>query len=275
MLCPLGFLSAIFPPKSSKSVSAVPQSYMDSSTGWTGSALRTNIKKKSRSTKMNHSINNDDEDAYEGGARGGATIDISLPQEEISEAAKGGDTSATSIVEDEKVTSQESIQQPVVDDSSVTLPNRTTDYTELPSRLDEVHDKLDPDIALRSTIITPSEVWIKTYQEGLMRPLTSTTLNTDDLITEKCAAFDLLDALSRSGANSLTDVALHIVIASTHNFDKSILDTVVQDNINPIDRAERSCLILASTLHDTAAATLLKDDQVLKISGTSPSLFLA
>jgi hypothetical protein len=84
----------------------------------------------------------------------------------------------------------------------------------------------------------------------------------------------VLDALSRSGAKTLTDVALHIVIASTHNFDKSILDTAVQDNVNPIDHAERSCLLLASTLHDTTAVTLLKNDQVCRLSDTFPSLFL-
>ena len=37
---------------------------------------------------------------------------------------------------------------------------------------------------------------------------------------------------------------LHIVIAATHSFDKTLMDTAVQKNINPIERVERSTLIM-------------------------------
>ena len=46
---------------------------------------------------------------------------------------------------------------------------------------------------------------------------------------------------------------LHIVVAATHCFDKSLLDTVIQGNCNPIERVERSALIVAS---DAGSAAL-------------------
>lgn len=32
---------------------------------------------------------------------------------------------------------------------------------------------------------------------------------------------------------------LHIIIAATHTFDKTLMDTAIQDNVNPIERVER------------------------------------
>jgi hypothetical protein len=52
-----------------------------------------------------------------------------------------------------------------------------------------------------------------------------TTLGQDQLHTEKNRAFDLLDALTKSGALALHNTTLHIVIASTHSFMKSLLHT--------------------------------------------------
>ncbi len=51
---------------------------------------------------------------------------------------------------------------------------------------------------------------------------------------------------------------LHIVVASTHGFDDSVMDTLVKRNINPIERVERSALIVASAIHGVAANTLIQ-----------------
>ena len=165
-------------------------------------------------------------------------------------------------------------EAPRAAEDSVDRDNAKVDFTSLPSQLDDAHDKLDPDSALRATIINTSDKWAKTSQKGLMQSPSTSSLDAGALDQERNAAFDLLDALSRSGASVLEDVSLHVVIASTHNFDLSLMDTVVKGNVNPIERVERSALILASTLHRTSTAHLLKRDQLVRVQGSSPSLFL-
>jgi hypothetical protein len=46
----------------------------------------------------------------------------------------------------------------------------------------------------------------------------------------KAKAFDLLDALTRSGALLLKDTSLHVLVATTHRFDQSLVDTVSLSN---------------------------------------------
>ena len=85
-------------------------------------------------------------------------------------------------------------------------------------------------------------------------------------------AFDLLDALTRSGVVSVDAAELHVVIAATHCFAKSVMQTVVQDNVNPIEKVERSALIVASTIQQRAPAELVADDQVARLALYSPKL---
>jgi len=62
------------------------------------------------------------------------------------------------------------------------------------------------------------------------------------------------------------------VMASTHRFDQTLMDTIVQKNVNPIERVERSALLMASTIHNTPARDVISDSQVRRISQTFPSL---
>jgi len=92
--------------------------------------------------------------------------------------------------------------------------------------------------------------------------------------TEKDAAFDLLDALTKSGAISVDHASLHIVVAATHCFDKTVMETIVQDNMNPIDKVERSTLIMATTVHQQPASALIRDAQLPRVKAASPMLFV-
>jgi hypothetical protein len=148
------------------------------------------------------------------------------------------------------------------------------DYTQVPKEMDKQFQKLDTDSCLRPTIISPGQIRTKRAQKALLASPTTTSLGADLQKTEKEAAFDLLDALTKSGALAIQHASLHIVIAATHCFDKTVTETVVQDGVNPIDKVERSTLIMASTIHQEPSSKLINQNQLLRVSSTSPMLFL-
>lgn len=146
------------------------------------------------------------------------------------------------------------------------------DYTEIPGLLDRRVERLDADSALRATIIHPGEIWRKSYLESLLADVAEKNLFPDEQRSEKDKAFDLIDALSKSGDLAFEDASLHVVIASTHCFDKTLLETVIQGNVNPIEKVERSSMIVATTIHDRPAAELLLEGQRQRFFATSPQL---
>eukprot|EP00439_Symbiodinium_sp_Y106_P047131 s1768_g6.t1 len=160
----------------------------------------------------------------------------------------------------------------------------TRDFTQVPQELDERFEKLDPDSALRPTIITPGSLWSKRAQKSLLSPPSTSSLSSLDIglrMIEGCArflsarrdaAFDLLDAITKSGALELSDATLHIVIAATHCFTKTVTDCAVQDNVNPIERVERSALIMASTIHQQPVKELVNESNVPRLSAASPQM---
>ena len=101
------------------------------------------------------------------------------------------------------------------------------DYTRLPAVLDAKLLAQDADSAVRPTRIDVGEVWTRRAQRALLAKPTSSALGTDEQKQEKEKAFDLLDALSRSGDMPFDCAALHVVVAVTHCFDASLMDTVV------------------------------------------------
>eukprot|EP00812_Abedinium_dasypus_P012359 NODE_5880_length_547_cov_336.235772.p2 GENE.NODE_5880_length_547_cov_336.235772~~NODE_5880_length_547_cov_336.235772.p2 ORF type:complete len:115 (+),score=34.87 NODE_5880_length_547_cov_336.235772:3-347(+) len=98
----------------------------------------------------------------------------------------------------------------------------------------------------------------KRTRTSLLAEYQTLSLAADDQKREKEAAFDLLDALTRSGALPMDHASLHVVVAATHCFDKTVTATVVQDNVNPIKKVERSMLIMATTLHVEPVAALVR-----------------
>lgn len=58
----------------------------------------------------------------------------------------------------------------------------------------------------------------------------------------------MLDALTKSGELTIDHASLHIIIASTYCFTNSIINTIIQDNINPIEKVENASLLMASTI---------------------------
>ena len=111
-----------------------------------------------------------------------------------------------------------------------------------------------------------------------------------------CESLLPLRQLSKSGGLPFEDAELHVVIGATHCFDAALsergavrarlasrvtlspspfraVDAVVQDNINPIEKAERSLLIMASTIQGAPAAALVQPEQVARLADLTPGLF--
>jgi len=146
------------------------------------------------------------------------------------------------------------------------------DYTRIPALLDRRVEALDDDSALRATIINPGDPWQKSFRKTILAEAAQKSLDVDAQRSEKDKAFDLIDALSKSGDLAFEHASLHVVIASTHCFDKTLLETVVQGSVNPIEKVERSAMIVATTIHDRPPQELLLPDQQERFFQASPRL---
>ncbi|CAM9895560.1 unnamed protein product, partial [Discosporangium mesarthrocarpum] len=148
------------------------------------------------------------------------------------------------------------------------------DYTRIPGAMDRRFEKLDKDSAMRPTTITIGKEWERSSFRGLLHKSSKQFLLEKEQREERDRAMDLIDALSRSGDLPLGSCELHVVLAATHCFDESVMNTLVKANINPIDRIERSALIVASTVHGQEVPTLLAGQAYERVLEMSPMLFI-
>jgi len=160
-------------------------------------------------------------------------------------------------------TSQDSVEE---------APPGVTDYTKIPHQLDSKFESMDKEGSVRPTIINVGSTWSKKFKKSLLADVTTSTLRSDKQKSEKVAAFDLLDALSKSGGLQIEDAALHVVMAATHCFDRNLMDTIVQKSVNPIEKVEHSTMIMATIVHDQPVEALVKSDQLPRLLEFSPTL---
>jgi hypothetical protein len=149
----------------------------------------------------------------------------------------------------------------------------SVDFTSIPKSLDRAIEKYGGDNVLRSTTIKTSDQWTRFRQENLLEKPKTNIMNSNDVKSEKDKAFDLLDALSRSGSFPIKYSDLHVIICVTHFFEKNVMDTVIQDNINPIEKLEMSTLMMSSIIHGIPAANLISNaNDQSRLGETFPSL---
>lgn len=139
-------------------------------------------------------------------------------------------------------------------------PKETVDFTQIPKMLDATIAQFDKDSTLRSTKIKAGHGWSRKHQLDLLTMPSTDTLYGDDIKSESKRAFDLLDAISRSGSLPIAYSDLHVVVCVTHCFEKDIMATVVEDNINPIERLEKSTLLLGSAIHGAKPMELIAEE---------------
>eukprot|EP00939_MAST-03C_sp_MAST-3C-sp1_P004703 g4703.t1 len=148
------------------------------------------------------------------------------------------------------------------------------DFTRIPSVLNTKFDELDDDDALCPTKIRLSTEggWTLKSQDGLLSDPKIKVFGSEDVRNSKNFAFDLLDGLTKSGAVDIADASMHVVLAATHMFDKTLMDSLVQDSINPIEKVEKSQLIMVSTIHARSPRALLVASDVGRVAGLNPKL---
>jgi hypothetical protein len=134
-------------------------------------------------------------------------------------------------------------------------------------------ERLDPEGSLRPSIINAGKIWTKKSQSGLLGLPASALLDVSQQKLEKQACFDLLDALTKSGAYGIEGASLHIVVSSTHCFGRNLMDTLVRDNVNPIAKVEHSSLIIASRIFNKKPEELIVESARARIAAQSPTLF--
>jgi len=147
------------------------------------------------------------------------------------------------------------------------------DYTSVATQMDALMENFDPDGALRPTIVKWGDDWTRRFQKGLLLDEEVESFDLDKQKTARGTAFDLLDCLSRSGGLALS-ADIQIVVAATHCFTKSLIDCVVQDSINPIEKLERSSLIVATTIHQKPAEEVVNPHVLERVKTYTPALFV-
>jgi len=148
------------------------------------------------------------------------------------------------------------------------------DFTKVPSILDKQFEILDTDGALKPTILNIGEEWeIKRYKT-LLSKARFDTMDEDAQKEEKNRCFDLLDAMSCSGSLPIDCASLHVIVPATHCFEDTMINTVVKKNINPIEKVERSTLIVASAIHKKSASDIVKPSHLSVVQAHSPQLMI-
>jgi hypothetical protein len=152
-----------------------------------------------------------------------------------------------------------------------------TDFTAIPKKLDKLYEEYDADDALRATTVKVGAHWRKKSQANLLAKMSDHTFDdSDEKSSMRAKAFDLLDALSRSGALPIACSELHVIVCSTYRFERELVETVIQGNTNPIERTEIAFLLMNSTIHNIEPKLLLKDGaQVARLSQMAPKMITA
>lgn len=147
------------------------------------------------------------------------------------------------------------------------------DVCKLPFALEHTYATLDEDGAIHAAILRLDRQWHKWFYRSVLSDESSQVMETADQVHERNRAYDLLDALSKSGVLEMAQADLHVLVAATHSFHRALVHTVIQENVNPIEHVERSWLMMAATIHEQEVEEMLREEQVDRVRTYSPKLF--
>eukprot|EP00754_Rhynchopus_humris_P031235 Rhum_TRINITY_DN15326_c0_g1::Rhum_TRINITY_DN15326_c0_g1_i1::g.151839::m.151839 len=145
-------------------------------------------------------------------------------------------------------------------------------FETFPTRLEEAMSTHDLSDALRPTIITPGPLWERRSRKSLIDDFETRVLPAEERRSEHVRALSLLDALTKSGALDAPYSEVHVVVPTTHHFERVLMATLAHDNVNPIEAIESSMIIVATTLYNTTAQELVSAGAMAKREGRPPHL---
>jgi hypothetical protein len=173
-----------------------------------------------------------------------------IPQEKNVETSKTESSSSAS--QQKKITSSSALA--------------FIDYTQIPSQIEKVFHQYDPSGSVRPTIINIGKIWKKETRQSILAPFVTKFLANDEQLKAKNEAFQLLDCLTKSGSICVTHCQFHILISSTHCYNDTLLNSVIQHNSNPIEEIERSSLIIASIIHQERSWNMINESEKERFS---------
>ena len=119
----------------------------------------------------------------------------------------------------------------------------------LPGILQETLERECEGVCVRPTGIIVGNC-SQTSQKGLLGKPISSSLSNSDLMNKKYSTLRLLSYLTKHGVVPIQYSTMHVFMATTHRFDKTLMNVLVQDNINPITLVERSAQLIAAAIHN-------------------------
>eukprot|EP00754_Rhynchopus_humris_P029273 Rhum_TRINITY_DN15204_c1_g1::Rhum_TRINITY_DN15204_c1_g1_i8::g.143651::m.143651 len=190
----------------------------------------------------------------------------------IEECCVGGDAGAAAMSLDLAESTCDAVE-PAQGPSPARGTRSTHGVASIPQRMEAAFLALDSEGCLRPTIVRPGDSWHKRSSKSLVHDDAEEELfDADDRRRERRRALDLLDALTRCGAIELEEASVHVVVAATNTFPKTLLATLAEESVNPIGVVERSSLIATAVIHSTQPSRLLRAGAQQRLLADGPDL---
>ena len=149
--------------------------------------------------------------------------------------------------------------------ADIDITERDTSLALLPLRMSKRFD-LFPDLSLQtSTMYCGTEITRKGCDGKILSKEQTKKLSSSDITPLHQQAMSLLDGLTKGGAVPLQAVDLHVISSTAHYFDKTLLNIVIQDNTNPVEKVELSTLLVASSIRGKPIPEIVNQNQVPRI----------
>ena len=185
----------------------------------------------------------------------------------------GGGGSAAAALPPDVAESATDALEPAQGPSPARAAHGAHSVASIPQRMEAAFLALDGDGCLRPTIVRTGGEWHKRSSKSLVHDDTEDELfDSDDRRRERRRALDLLDALTRCGAIELEEASVHVVVAATNTFPKTLLATLGEESVNPIGVVERSSLIATAVIHSTQPSRLLRAGAQQRLLADGPDL---